>query len=131
MEFTTKIIITIFIVAIISILCITTQIFYIPASINSSESLHIMYTANEDWQPTPYTANADWQTSYVLETTPTIITPMPTPTPLYYEKLKNPDEPCQETAMIYEKCWKGLITDEGYCKYWTYEYRKACPGARW
>ena len=72
MEFATKIIIVIGIIASIAILCITTHIFDISTPINSSGPIKIIYAANEDWQPTPYT----------IETIPTTITSVPTPTPL-------------------------------------------------
>jgi len=72
------------------------------------------------------------QTPYAIVTTSPIITPSPTPTPLYYQKLKNPDNPCSEDYTIfYRDCMGAIPKSDEYCAYWNYEYRKNCKFAQW
>ena len=80
-----------------------------------------LYVAGEDHGQTPY----------VLVVPPhidnnTARTPLPTPTPLYYERLEYPDEPCSETLEIYNANCMGRIKNDSYCDYWRAQSCKNC-----
>lgn len=113
MDFPIKLMIPIFVVAIISIACIST---------------HIFDTTNSSFR---ISGNTKDQTPYVIETTPKQPTPIPTPTPLYYEEFKYPTEPCSQSAVNFETHCMGRTRDKGYCEYWEYQYRKNCKFIRW
>lgn len=130
METTTKSLIPIFIVAIIAI----TSISYIAISSTSyyntispsNGTINIIYEPS-DWDKYQ-------QTPYVLEPQPTKIypiTPQPTPTPLYYEALQNPSEPCTETYKKFQFNCMGRTKNESYCDYWLSESRKKCSFMQW
>jgi hypothetical protein len=110
-----KIIIGIFIVAIIAIGCIVTHVFDKPTEVSK-----IMYNGTEMSQ-TPFT----------IVTIPKGQTPEPTPTPQYYHKFKYPDEPCSETLEIFNRDCMGRTKDEAYCEYWDYQTRKNCKFVQW
>lgn len=72
------------------------------------------------------------QTPYVLKQQLTNeVTIIPTPTPLYYEEIKYPTEPCSQTLSIFQTKCMGRVKDEGYCKYWEYQTRKNCKFIQW
>jgi len=71
------------------------------------------------------------QTPYVLKSNITNERIIPTPTPLYYEEIKYPTEPCSQTLSIFQTKCMGRIKDEGYCNYWEYQTRKNCKFIQW
>jgi hypothetical protein len=100
-------------------------------------SIGIVYLSNQEEKtvmiemitPTPSIHNL--QTPYVLQSTPKPTTISPTPTPLYYEKLQYPDEPCSQTLEIFNTKCMGRIKNESYCDYWEYQTRKNCKFIQW
>jgi len=125
MEFITKLLILIFIIAIITIASISyhniTNI-----TLSNTTDIKIIYKLGDDiiYKQTPY----------IIQPTPTKIfpiTPQPTPIPLYYESIKNLDEPCSETLEIFNSYCMGRIKNESYCNYWKSESRKKCSFIQW
>jgi len=71
------------------------------------------------------------QTPYIIKQYPTKVTIIPTPTPLYYEEIKYPSEPCSQTIEIFNMHCMGRVKDESYCAHWEYEMRKNCKFIQW
>ena len=126
MDFTLKLIIPIFIIGLISILCITTHVFDILPSESNNVTINVVYELGDDviYKQTPYIVQPSPIKIYP-------ITPEPTPTPLYYESLQNPDEPCSETLKKFQSHCFGRTKNEEYCDYWRLESSKKCSFIPW